>query len=131
MKKLFRFNVLLAIIITLAMTGCKKDDAEKSGGGKLSPPAWTLGTWGLGDENYEFVTFTENDVIIEKTAKLSTPGFKAKETKKTDTEYNIQITSSGEKATLMFKKGKDNSYIEFNTDLKGFETGGYYPLDRL
>ena len=129
MKKLFRFNVLLAMIITLAMTGCSKDD---SGGGKLSPPAWIQGTWGIAASNYEFVKITDKDVIIEKTTKLSNPAFKAKEIKKTDPYYDIQITDgTGKKATFMFLKGDDDSYIGFSTDYEGFETGGYAKLDRL
>jgi len=132
MKKLFRFNVLLAMIITFAMTGCSKDDSEKSGSGKLSPPAWAIGTWGLAHENYEFVKITDKDVIIEKTTKLSNPAFKAKEIRKTDPYYDIQITDgTGKKVNFMFLQGDDDSYIGFSTDLEGFETGGYAKLDRL
>ena len=114
-------------IFAVLFAGCTGGDNIISVSGKLSPPSWIRGSWGVdmgeGYGMFEVLKFTSDDMLIlgqsYKTFYGTTTGpgvnFTMKETKNTSSLYEITITakagSEKESVLYSFKKG-DGTYIE-------------------
>lgn len=133
MKTFLRLSICMAIL-ALAFPGCNSDDDPIAGKGtnKLSPPSWIRGTW-ADEDGYLTFEFKSDDILMNgvslKTLNASVPGVgkvSMKESKKTDTVYEITYIASDTKETetgrIGFKKGGSN-FIYFG------EADGKDPID--
>ena len=142
MKNAFKFSIFLAMITVALMSCSKKNDPAGGGGkdGKLSPPSWIQGTWGV--TGIAEITFTSNDVIyddmsIVEVFSVNITGViknTIKETKNTSSLYEFVATSTeaGKKTETMnfsFKKG-DGTYIEFGFSDDGSPITSYVKINK-
>ena len=128
-------KIVLAAVLVIAMmsaAGCKKDNGgdDNSGGGslsaagKLAPPAWIQGSWAREAGGNVLYKFTSDDVLYMGAVSFKTTyhvnygavRLTLKETKKTDTLYELTITTNATGVETIsnffsFKKG-DGSFIE-------------------
>jgi len=128
LKNVVALAVCLATMIIFA--SCEKN--EKTEGEKeLSPPQWIQGEWEHDGIVYNVnFKFTSNDVVfslpygsVSSFSNLYEDGnYAIEETKKTDEIYEITVTRNKSKKISKFKKGYDETHIQyylFDTDLEG------------
>jgi hypothetical protein len=125
----------IMMIAIVCCSACKKDkdngdNGGLAGAGKLAPPAWVQGSWGVEGVVDVVFKFTSDDVLQMgilslKALAVSVPGYSAtiSETKKTADLYEITIKAKAAGVEEVsgfwsFKKG-DGTYIEAGADESG------------